>query len=377
MIKMSILRTVSRYLIGIVFVFSGFVKGLDPMGTVFRIEDYFIAYGMDWAMPLALPFTVVLCTLEFSIGVSLLLNFRTDITRWVLLGIMIAFTIMTFFDAIYEPVPDCGCFGDAIIISNWQTFFKNLFLLILALIIFFTHKLANPAYSFRTQNILAITTILLFAGFTVYSDNRLPIIDFLPWKEGRDMVPDNPGQPVTYLIYQNKSTGEETKFLSRDLPWQDTVWMSQWEFVDTEIDDSHVKRGHELQVLDSTGMDVTDFYIANPSYQFILVAYDLEKASQKALREMVPFYEEASGDQVSFVMFTGSLEEEVDAFRQQTGAQFEIYSADDIALKTMIRSNPGLILMKDGRILEKWHFHFFPEYEEVKHQFIKGDPFLH
>ncbi len=367
---MQLLRKISRFVVGIVFVFSGFVKGVDPLGTVFKVEDYLIAYGMEWALPLALTLTIVLCTLEFSIGISLLLNFKMKITRRVLLGMMVGFTILTFFDAIYNPVPDCGCFGEAIILSNWQTFYKNLVLMVFVLIIFFTHRYSLSSFSSKTQNIMAISTMLIFAGFTIYSYNRLPIIDFLDWKVGWDLTPNNPGKPNTYLIYKNKSTEDEKKILSQELPWQDSVWMSQWEFLATEIDDSHVKKSHGLQILDTSGMDVTEFYISNPEYQFILVSYDLEKANKNAMQKMVRFCDEATHDNVSFILLTESLKDEVVTFREKTKASFEIFYADDIVLKIMIRSNPGLILLRDGVIIDKWHYHAFPEFSEMKNKYL-------
>ena len=143
---MKFLRILSRYIVGIVFIFSSFVKGLDPMGTMFKIEDYFIAYGTEWAMPFALFLTVVLCTAEFVVGILLVLNVRIRIVSWLLLIMMLGFTAMTFYDALYEPVPDCGCFGDAIIMTNWQTFYKNVVLMVFTLIILFTGRLAKPAW---------------------------------------------------------------------------------------------------------------------------------------------------------------------------------------------------------------------------------------
>ncbi len=355
----KILRVVSRYIVGIVFVFSGFVKGVDPLGTVYQFQDYMIAYGMEWAMPLALVGTVILCTLEFTIGVSLLLNLKMNITRWVLLGIMVAFTILTFFDALFDPVP------------NWQTFYKNVVLMVFVLIILFTHRYARSTFSKKAQNVLTIFTILIFSGFTVYSYNRLPLVDFLDWEKGRDLVPEDTGKQSTYLIYKNKGTGEEKKMLSGDLPWQDSVWMSRWEYVSTEITDSGIPKYNGLQILDSTGLDVTNFYVANPGYQFILVSPALEKANQKALVKMVRFCEEATHYDLSFILLTGSLPEVVERFREKSGASFEIFYADDIVLKMMIRSNPGLILLHDGIIVDKWHHHYFPEFGEINNMYLQ------
>ncbi len=368
---MEFLRQISRFLVGIVFVFSGFTKGVDPWGTVFQFEDYMIAYGTEWAVPMALIGTVILCTIEFTIGVALLLNFKMNITRWALLIIMVFFTIVTLIDALTNLVSDCGCFGEAIILTNWQTFYKNVVLMVFTLIIFFTHRYSHSSFYTKAQSTMAVITLLVFSGFTVYSFNRLPLVDFLGWEKGKDLVPDDTGKPVAYLIYKNKTTGEEKKMLSGDLPWQDSVWMSQWEYVSTEVDDTGIKKAHGLQILDSTGLDVTEFYLENPSYQLILVSHDLEKANKKALEGMVRFCDEATHDNLSFILLTGSLQEEIERFRVQSGAHFEIFNADDIILKMMIRSNPGLILLKDGIIIDKWHYHNFPEYRDIKNLYLQ------
>ena len=365
---MKFLRILSRYIVGIVFIFSSFVKGLDPMGTMFKIEDYFIAYGTEWAMPFALFLTVVLCTAEFVVGILLVLNVRIRIVSWLLLIMMLGFTAMTFYDALYEPVPDCGCFGDAIIMTNWQTFYKNVVLMVFTLIILFTGRLAKPAWSNKTQNIIALTVILLFAGFTVYSYNRLPIIDFRDWKVGRDMAPDHAGEPITYLIYQKTGSDEQQEFLSSELPWQDSVWMSEWEFVDIRIDDSHVLKSHELQIIDAGGDDVTDVFLENPGWQFLLTAFDLEKANKKCMGKINDLYDQLDENGYDFIMITAGLEDEIETFRREYDARYEIFNADDIVLKTMVRSNPGLILLKDGVVIDKWHYHNFPDYDYlIKH----------
>jgi uncharacterized membrane protein YphA (DoxX/SURF4 family) len=367
---MRIVRVISRILVGIIFIFSGFVKGQDPMGFMFKLEDYFIAYGWDWAMPFALTLAVILCTIEFSIGTALLLNLWPRLAGWGLLAIMTAFLILTFLSALNNPVPDCGCFGDAIHLTNWQTFFKNLFLMIPTLAILRTIKMSKPLFSSRAQSIVLCVIFLLFGSFTVYSYNRLPYFDFMDWKEGRDVTPAGAGQAVTYLIYTNTATGETTELLSKDLPWQDSVWMSQWEFSTIRVDDSMVRKGHDLLIYDSTGTDVTTGFIDHSSFQFLLISYDLNTANIKALEEMSAFYQEAAQEGYSFVLLTGTLLTEATGLIRRLELPYEIYNADDITLKTMIRSNPGLILMKDGLIMEKWQYHCFPDFKAAREEYL-------
>lgn len=363
---MQFLRTISRMILGAVFVFSGFVKGLDPMGTMFKIEDYFIAYQIEWAMPLALSFSILLSAFEFSFGVLLVLNVRIRLVTWLVFLMMSGFTIMTFFDAVYNPVPDCGCFGDALVLTNWQTFYKNVAIMVFVFILVFTTRKAQPAFTRKTQNIIALTVFFLFISFSVYSYHRIPIMDFREWKVGNNMKPDTQIEPETYLIYKNKKTGEVQEFLSKDLPWQDSVWMSEWEFADTRIDDSMVPKTHELQIVDREGNDLTDIYLYSEDYQFILLSYDLDKASKKGLKKANDLYRVIDEMGYSFIMITSALEEKVNKYIREYNAEYNIYSADDIVLKTMVRSNPGLILFRNGIIIDKWHYHYFPDQEELK-----------
>jgi len=367
---MSTLRIISRWIVGLVFIFSGFVKGIDPMGTMFKIEDYFIAYGTEWAMPLAIIISIALCTIEFSTGVFLILNIKMKIVTWVVFSMMAAFTIMTFFDAIYEPVPDCGCFGDALIMTNWETFFKNVVLMIFVFIIIFTRKISFPTISKLKQNIITTVVILIFASFSVYSYNRLPILDFRDWKIGNDMAPDDLGKPITYLMYQNKQNGEIHEYLSNELPWQDTVWLANWEYVDTRIDDSNVIKGHELQIIDIEDNDVTNNYIENIDFQFILTAFDLEKAERRSFDDIKILSQKADENGFSFILLTSALNKDIDEFKQNTGLECEIFNSDDIVLKTMIRSNPGLMLIKDGVILDKWHYYTIPDFDEINRNYL-------
>jgi uncharacterized membrane protein YphA (DoxX/SURF4 family) len=367
---MKFIRTFSRIFIGVVFIFSGFVKGVDPLGTAYRIEDYFIAYGWEWAMPLALFLSIALSTLEFVLGVALTLNLRLKQLSWPLFFLMIFFTLTTLYDALYEPVPDCGCFGDAIKLSNWETFYKNIVLIVLVLVIFRERKRFRNPLSGSVQGVIIALVILGFAGFSVYQYHHLPWLDFRDWKVGRDLVPDNPGEAKIYLKYRNTETGEEREYLSPNYPWDDSVWLSKWEFVDQRIDDSEVKKGHQLAIYDLEGNDVTDFFITNPDYQFLLISYDLATADREALEEAGKLYEKIEDAGYSFIVITGSLEDEISKARKLMHADLEFFNADDIELKTMIRANPGLILLRDGIVIDKWHYNNFPGFEELDESYL-------
>jgi len=369
---MMFIRNFSRILIGLVFIFSGFVKGIDPLGTAYRIEDYFIAYGTEWAMPLALFLSVSLSAFEFLLGIILVLNVRIRFFSWFLFLLMIFFTFLTLYDAVYEPVPDCGCFGDAITLSNWNTFYKNIILIIFVSIIHVNRKQFRSPFTGKVQNAFAIGFAALFISFSMYNCMHLPIMDFREWKTGNDMVPDELGEAKIYLTYRNISSGETKEYLSPDYPWEDSMWMATWEFVDQRIDESEMIRAHELLIEDLEGLEYTDDFISNPGYQLLIIAYDLNKTDQESFHEIENLFSLADEDGISLIILTSSLPEDVSEFSKFLDPNLEFYYADDIVLKTMVRSNPGLMLMEDGVVLGKWHYNDFPSYEDLKEDYFKN-----
>lgn len=371
---MKYIRNFSRLLVGLVFIFSGFVKGVDPLGTAYRLEDYFIAYGAEWAIPYALFLSISLCSLEFVLGISLIFNAWIKHTAWLLFPLMIFFTLLTLVDALWEPVPDCGCFGDAIKLTNWETFYKNLVLIFFTAIIFFGRRKFRPPQARGYGFLVILLFTLAFVWFSKYNYNHLPMLDFREWKVGNDMDPEGGGEAKVYLLFRNTTTGEEAEYLSPDYPWQDSVWMAEWEFVDQRVDDSEVIRTHELIIEDTLGDDYTDAFINNPDYQLIVVAENLHKADRESFAAINALHREASRDGVSMIVITSSLPEVVKAFRAEAGVdgQLDFFFGDDTVLKSMVRANPGLILMKDGVVLGKWHYNDFPAYDELREAHMKN-----
>ena len=363
------IRNIIRILVGLIFIFSGFVKGVDPLGTAYRIEDYFIAYGMDWANPLSLFLSIFLCALEFTLGVALFFNLRIKLMSWPLLIMMIYFTILTFFDAIYNLVPDCGCFGDAIKLTNWETFYKNIVFIVLVLIIFLYRKKFNSIFLPRIDYIAIAVIFSGFVIFSFYQYRHLPWIDFLGWEKGTDLVPDNPVKAKIYLTYRNKISGEEKEYLSPDYPWNDSTWVAQWEFKNQRVDDSGVTNGHSLDIFDAQGNEYTETFINNPGYQFLVASYSLKESSRKGFEKIDRLDDEIARDGHSLIVVTGSLEDEIQTFRKGLHPEIEFYQADDVELKMVIRANPGLILLKDGVVMGKWHWRDLPDYEELKEEF--------
>ena len=360
---------VVRSMLGLLFIFSGFAKGVDPIGTQYRISDYFIAFGTEWAIPYALPVAVILNATEFVLGAMLLFNIRLKITAWLVMIMMVFFTVTTLNDAIYDPVPDCGCFGDALILTNWQTFYKNLIIDALLMIVFFSRNRIRFSFDTKVEYALIVSFILGFVWFEVFNIQHLPVIDFREWKVGNKMIVENKKPLKYYLTYKNKETGETKEFLSPDYPYDDSVWMTRWEFVGQRVVDPNPK-SNNLAIEDEEGNDVTDRIIANPDYQFMLVSYDINRMNTKKVGNIKKFLSKCNDDGYSFVLLTSSIPEEVHDFLNKYDLDIDYYFADYVSLETMIRANPGLVLLKNGVILDKWHYNDFPSYEDFKQNFV-------
>jgi uncharacterized membrane protein YphA (DoxX/SURF4 family) len=359
----------SRMLVGLVLVFSGFVKGLDPIGTQYQIIDYFIAFNTEWARPLALPLSVLLNALEFILGIILLLNISIRTTSWLVVILMSIFTLVTINDALYNPVPDCGCFGDVLILSNWQTLYKNLVIDALLLIVFFTRKKWADWFSPINELIILLIFLAGFTGFEIYNIRHLPVIDLLSWKIGNNMKNENPLPLTYYLTYRNKATGREMEFRSPDYPYNDSVWMSEWEFVSQRVVDPNTTN-HQLKIEDREGNDFTESFIENPDLQFIVISYDVGESGLKNIQQIRDLARFCDIEGKSVIFLSGSLPEITDEFLTKNQLDIEPYFADDVDLMIMIRSNPGLMLLKNGTVTGKWHFNDFPDTTYIRKNYL-------
>lgn len=364
--NMRIFRNVSRILIALVFIFSGFVKVIDPLGFAYKINDYFEAFGMGFLSSFSLFFSIIMCTAELLIGLNLLLKIRMKMTAWALFLFMCYFTVFTLITAITNPVTDCGCFGDALIITNWQTFFKNLIFMIPALVVFLQRENFDDVFSTSVQWLLTGMLLLGSVALSLHCYYNLPIIDFRPYKPGVNIpysmkIPE--GEPVdeyqTVLIYEKDGLQEEFTLDSERAPWSD----STWKWVETKnllIRKGFVPPIHDFSLSQSGGIDITDEVLSDQGYSFLVAAYNLEKASKKGMENVNAFASEAIEMGYKVYGMTASTSGVVDETKRKLNPEFEFYTTDDITLKTMIRSNPGLILIKEGNILGKWHYRNIP-----------------
>lgn len=374
---MKTLTHVSRILVGITFIFSGFVKGIDPWGSAYKFTDYFHAMGLDWLTGLAFPLGVLLSFAEFAIGVALLWNVFIRLFSWLALLFMTFFLPLTLWIAIKNPVTDCGCFGDALVISNWETFYKNVVLIVLAIIVFSQRKMLAGQRKTKINYALGGTFVIVYFILVIYSYNHLPVFDFRPYKVGVNIpeamtVPTDAEQEVyeNIFYYRNKNTGEVEKFSEADYPWQDTV---NWEFDNMEsilVQEGYEPPIHDFTITTPDGENIIDFFLYDENYVFIIVAYNLEKSNTAAQPAINQLAEWALENNFSFFGLTSTLFDNSQKFAEENNVPYEFFNCDEITLKTIIRSNPGLVVLKNGNIAGKWHYNDIPTPEEFQKEFM-------
>ncbi len=358
------LNVIARVFVGLVFIFSSFVKGVDPLGTAFKITDYLTAWqfgglSFEWLEPAAPFLSMLLITLEFLVGVMLLTGSFRRFTAWLLALMMLFFTCTTLYDAISNKVNDCGCFGDAIKLTNWQTFWKNIILDIPTIWIVLTCNLRRKKRTER-DTLVATFAVVLMVIFGLFNINNEPCIDFRPWKVGNQMVDMDENLKVkSYLTYRNKTTGETQEFLSEDLmkKMEDPAWEESWEWESSRVEDPHEIKADGFAMLDMEMNDHAQELIISDHYLMIATLYDLEKIDERAITSLQRMNEFCNENDIQLVILSSVLPEKIQDFlHAQHLDDLEYYFADATAIKTILRSNPGYILLKEGKVIGKWHY---------------------
>ena len=366
------LNVVARVVVGLVFIFSSFVKGVDPMGTSFKITEYLTAwsfFGMsfDWLVPLATFMAMALIVVEFTIGVMLLFGAFRRVSAWALVLIMLFFTFTTLFDAITNEVTDCGCFGDAIKLTNWQTFWKNVALDVPTVWIFLTRNLRRKQ-RFERDVLITLFAMVAMVLFGLYNINNEPCIDFRSWKVGNQMIDlDENAEVKSYVTYVNKETGERDEFLSEELVkrMEDPAWEAQWEWESSRVEDPHEIKADGFSMLDMDMNDHAKELIGSEDYLLIATIHHLDKVNEDGLEGLEDAAEWAQEHGVQMVLLTSALAEEVQSFLYAYQMDdIDFYFADATAIETMARSNPGFLLLKRGKVLGKWHYRNVDDLED-------------
>lgn len=353
-------------MLAIVFIFSGFVKAVDPLGTQYKIQDYLAAFGWTGFVPEIFPLlgAFLVGIVEFCLGVYLFFGIRRRITPRALVLIMSVMTPLTLWLALDNPISDCGCFGEAVVLSNWQTFWKNVLLLIAAFTVLRWRKRIFPLVTTRLDWLIALYGFLFILVITGYCYYRLPIFDFRPYHIGADIqagmeIPEGERPTVYETRFIMQKDGKTEEFVLDNYP------DSTWTFVDTKL--VVKEKGYEPPIHDffivrqEDGEDITNEVLEDENYTFLLIAHQLESADDSTIDLINELYDYSLLYGYSFYCLTSSSDEEILKWQDSTGAEYPFCLTDNTTLRTMIRSNPGLILLKDGVILNKWGVNELPD----------------
>jgi uncharacterized membrane protein YphA (DoxX/SURF4 family) len=377
------LLTFSRFFVGILFIFSGLIKANDPLGFGYKLQEYFEVFHIDFLSPIATGIAILLCTLEIVLGVFLLFGFWGKKVSWGLLVLIIFFTLLTFVSAVFKVVASCGCFGDAIPLTPWQSFGKDLILLAFIIYIFIKRDLIQPLVKREsTQKYIGFATTLISLLFGLLTYNLSPILDFLPYKVGAHIpslmvIPPGEKPDEFQIMYhlKNKKTKEEKDMSDKDY-LKTEIWKdSNWEIVG-EPSKSLVKKGYDpkikdLIITDASGTDYTKELLENPYYSLVIVAYDLKNTNLKAIGNLNAIaYTATEQYNIRSVLLTSNSASDAEVFIKKNNLFAEVFYADAVPLKSMVRANPGVLLLKNGVVVNKWHYHNMPTFDELAKKYF-------
>ena len=374
---MKIAVLLSRLLVGGLFIFSGLIKANDPIGFSIKLEEYFAVFGMEWLSSGSVFLSIFICVFEIVLGVALLIGAQIKAVSWLLLLMIVFFTWLTGYSAVTGSVTDCGCFGDAIKLTPWESFYKDIILLVLIGLIFWKQKFIKPIFSKNTNSLILTTSTALFTIFSLYCLWHLPVKDFRAYKVGANLpelmkIPDGAPMPeyLTVFTLKNKTTGELKEF-ENNLPGD---YAQNWTYVDRT--DKMISEGYkppvkDFSASDAQGNEYTDLLLENPAPMLWVISHNVGKANKKSQKQIVELAKNLESKGVMTVGLTASAEGDLNNFVKEHGIEYAFYFMDATTLKTIVRSNPGLVLVKNGVVLGKWHHNDIPSIESLEADFLK------
>lgn len=365
-----------RAFVGLLFIFSGLIKANDPLGFGYKLQEYFEVFHITFLNDYASLIAILLCTIEIVLGALLLLGFWSKFIVWGLMLLIVFFTFLTFYSAFFKVVTSCGCFGDAIPLTPWQSFSKDLILLVLIIYLFKRYLEISPLITdLKAQKLISTFIFVASLGFGLYTYNFLPILDFLPYKIGNNIpqlmvMPPGAEQDVYEITYtlKNNSSGEsktmtDKEYLSSGI-WKDKSWSIIGDPVSKLLKKGYEVKIKDLKISDSQGTDYNAEILENPYYNLIIVAYDLSKTDLTGIGDLNALAINAADNyNIRTVFLTSNSVQDAEVFDKKNKLVMEVFYVDAIPLKSMVRANPGVLLMKNGTVINKWHFHKLPSYE--------------
>lgn len=359
---MKTLRIIAKCIVGLAFMFSGFVKAVDPLGSAYKFQDYFQAFNIDFLKDLGLPLAILLSTAEFVAGFMVLTGIRYKAGILLIMLLMVIFTPLTLVLALTNPVSDCGCFGDAVHLTNWQTFSKNIILALFAIFLFLTRNKIAAKLNPLKEWILAGAVAFSLIFFSLYNLRYLPVIDFLPYKKNVKIaegmiVPEGvkPNKYQTTFIYEKDGIRKE--FDLTNYPADD----STWKFIDQKsilVEKGYVPPIHDFAIT-CNGEDMTSKILSDKGFSVLMISKKLAEAGKNRILEGFDFGEYCMTNGIKFYVLTSSGADEISVYSNSA----IVCTADETTLKTIVRSNPGYLLLQDGIIKGKWSWAGLPEKE--------------
>ena len=353
-----------RYFVGALFIFSGLIKLNDPIGFSFKLEEYFgpTVFDLDFLIPIVLPMAIFIVIFEVILGIFLILGYKREFTLWSLLLMIIFFTFLTWYSAYFNKVTDCGCFGDAIKLTPWESFTKDVVLLIMIAFLFVKKDLVNPIINLNLQKLIIGTSLLVCFYITYFVLNHLPILDFRAYKIGDNIienmrVPEDAPKDIYEYEWLFSEGDEIKKYITNgEYPNAKGDFLT----VETKL----IQKGYEPSIYDFSievnGNNLTDEILSEEKL-LIYISYNLEKFSFKAIENMKFSAEKAKNNGFKIIGLTASSVEDRNIFIKKNNLSFEFYTCDETALKTVVRSNPGAIVLKAGNVVDKKHYKDFSD----------------
>jgi uncharacterized membrane protein YphA (DoxX/SURF4 family)/peroxiredoxin len=356
---MKILVQIARVFVAITFIFSGFVKLVDPLGSAYKFEEYFGAdvLNLEFLIPYALPFAILLVIAEILLGVLLLIGYKSKFTVWSLLGITLIFLFLTWYSAYYNKVTDCGCFGDAITLTPWETFYKNILLIVLIALLVFKTDLIKPIFSLKISKLITFGSLFVFLFITYHVLVHLPLIDFRAYAIGKN-IPDGMVYPADAkkAVYEDtwiySVDGVNNEYTTEEKPWE----IEGSTFVDRKT--KVIEKGYELPIHDFTmekdDVDFTDLLMQKEKLMLI-VMYNLHKTDKEALKNIKKIATKAKQNGYDVYAFSSSSLEQYESIKKEFELDLELLFCDETTLKTIVRANPGIVTLNKGTITGKWN----------------------
>jgi len=349
---MKFLVNLIRILTAVTFIFSGLVKMIDPVGTKIKMLEYFgeDVLNLPFLSPYALEISVFMIILELSLGVWLLIGYKPKFTLYALFALILLFLFLTGYSAFYNKVTDCGCFGDAVKLTPWETFYKNLVLLVFIVFLIWKKDHIRPLFPKRLA-VPAFLSILIALLVMIYTIRHLPLLDFRPYAIGKNIkegmqVPEGAPQAEFKDIWYYKVNGEVKEFSSDEEPWN----ISGAEFVDRKtitISEGYIPPIHDFSIENDTQGDITDKVLSEPEI-YLIISADPYAISMEAQSVINQYAQELQANNKKVIGMFSIVDEEL----EQEFA-FPLYMTDETTLKTMIRSNPGVMVLENGTVADK------------------------